>query len=166
MKLKIFLSILSVTALFVSCRPDKNELMSIAEKPVEALTGKWRLTKVIQKDEQAEIKNSPYVTMDITDIMPYNTLSLQLSSNKGTPTNYRVTPGSAPQLFKSNSGKWLVNDITNPTKARFINGLDTTYIDINSYPRGNDQSFELKVYRYEQPSGKLAQSYTYQFTKQ
>lgn len=166
MKLKIFFSILSIAALAVSCRPDKYEVMSIAEKPVDNLTGTWKLTKVIQKDEQSEIKNSPYVSMDVTNLLPYNTMSIRLDSKDGVPTNFVVTPGTAPQVIKNNTGKWLINDTKQPTKARFINGVDTTYIDINSYPRSFDNSFELKVYKYEQPSGKLAQSYTYQFTKQ
>lgn len=148
-----------------ACTPDKYREIGAPSEPLASLTGTWKLDKVVQKDEQAEVKNSPFVSEDITNLFNYKTLTIKLNTNAGVPADYLVTPGTAPTIITSSSGKWLVDDVKAPTKIWFVNGTDTTVMQIGSYPRSFNQGFQMRVMKYEQPS-KLAVSYTYDFIKQ
>lgn len=166
MRKVLIYTIVAAVLTIVGCRPADYKEIGMPSDPLGSLAGNWKLVKVIQKDEQAEIKNSPYVSEDITGLFAYSTLSLKLDIANGAPAQYTITPGAAPAIITGNAGKWVLDNNATPSKAWFISGTDTTIMQISSYPRSFDQGFQMKVERKEQPSGKLATSYTYDFVKQ
>jgi hypothetical protein len=75
-------------------------------------------------------------------------------------------PGSSPQIIRFNTGKWEVDDVKNPKMISFINGLDTTKMQIGSYPTSFNSSFKLRQTKIDVATGKPAITYDYEFVKQ
>lgn len=162
---KILLPVLGLLIL-AGCRPDEFEDLGAAQNNIDAISGTWKLISVVQKDEGAEVKNSPFVTIDLTSIFPYSTSSLVLNTAAGQPSTYTYSRGTAPAIISSPSGNWKVDDVTNPKVISFINGTDTTKMSVGSYPRSFDNTFSLKNTKVDKGnSDKLAISYTYRFSK-
>lgn len=162
---KILIPVLGLL-LITGCRPDEFGDLQPAQNNIDAISGTWKLISVVQKDEGAEIKNSPFVTIDLTSIFPYNSSSLVLNTSGGQPSTYTYNRGTAPAIITSASGSWKVDDITNPKVISFINGSDTTKMSVGSYPRSFDNTFSLKNTKVDLGnSNKLAISYTYRFSK-
>ena len=168
--MKIFKNILAVTTLAVaimfSCSPEEYDVLPESGNVITSLTGNWTLKSVVQKDENAEIKNSPFVSTDLTSIFPYTQYKLTLDGTPAASGTYTAVPGSAPKIIRSNTGKWEVDDIKNPKTIYFINGTDTTKMQIGSYPRTFNASFKLRQTKIDLATGKAAISYDYEFVKQ
>lgn len=168
MNLKSYLLILTlVGTAFYSCKRETFDSPPASAAVLSTIQGSWTLNKVTQKDEGAEIKNSPYVIMDITSLFPYTQYKITIAgtSNVGSGT-YTATPGSAPQILRSNTGKWEVDNVTNPKMISFINNSDTTKMQIGSYPTSFSPSFKLRQTKVDVATGKPAITYDYEFVKQ
>lgn len=170
--MKTFRNMLSIAAmatlLVAGCSPEKYDTLPESGNVITSLTGNWTVKSVIQKDEGAENKNSPFVTIDLTSIFPYTQYKLTLASTSGTSGTYTAVPGASPKIIRSNTGKWEVDDAKNPKVISFINGTDTTKMQIGSYPRTFNQSFKLRQTKVDQstPAKAAAVSYDYEFVKQ
>lgn len=168
-KVKNILCIAAMTTLVVTgCSPEKYDALPASDNVITSLTGNWTLRSVIQKDEGAENKNSPFVTLDLTSIFPYTQYKLTLASTSGTSGTYTAVPGASPKIIRSNTGKWEVDDAKNPKFISFISGTDTTKMQIGSYPRTFNQSFKLRQTKVDQSTDAKAAavSYDYEFVKQ
>ena len=166
MKLKLFFSFLLAALFLVSCRPEKFEAIPTANEVLTSLSGTWTLRSVTQKDETAEIRNSPFVTMDLTPLFPYTQYKLTLNGSGSATGDYTAVPGASPKIIRSNTGKWVVDDVKNPKLVSFINGTDTTKMEIGSYPTSFNASFKLKQTKVDVATGKPAITYNYEFAKQ
>lgn len=168
--MKLVKSILSIaavaTVLFSGCSPEEYNSIPESGNVITSLSGNWTLKSVIQKDESAEIKNSPFVTTDLTAVFPYTQYKLTLDGTAAATGNYTAVPGSAPKIIRSNTGKWEVDDLKNPKVISFINGTDTTKMQIGSYPRTFNSSFKLRQTKIDLATGKSAITYDYEFVKQ
>ena len=168
--MKIFnniLSIAAITALVLpACSPEEYDALPESGNVITSLTGNWTLKSVVQKDESAEIKNSPFVTQDLTSIFPYTQYKLTLQGASGATGTYTAVPGTSPKIIRSNTGKWEVDDAKNPKIISFINGTDTTKMQIGSYPRSFNASFKLRQTKIDLATGKAALTYDYEFVKQ
>lgn len=150
----------------IGCKREEFSSPAPSGDVLSTLTGSWRLAKATQKDEGAEIKNSPYVTMDITSLFPYTDYRLTLTGTAGNKGTYTAVPGNSPKIIKYNTGNWEVDDVTNPKMIWFINGTDTTKMQIGSYPTSFNASFKLKQTKIDVATGKPAITYDYEFVKQ
>jgi hypothetical protein len=164
---KIILTIVAMAVTVLSgCSPEEYDALPETGNVITSLTGNWTLKSVVQKDEGAEIKNSPFVTTDLTSIFPYTQYKLTLDGTPAASGTYTAVPGSAPKIIRSNTGKWEVDDIKNPKVISFINGTDTTRMQIGSYPRTFNASFKLRQTKIDLATGKAAITYDYEFVKQ
>jgi hypothetical protein len=166
MRFYSILIVLFCTIIF-GCTRDTFDTPPPSAEVLSTLTGSWTLNRVTQKDEGAEIKNSPYVIMDITSLFPYTQYKITLSGTANTPNGtYTAVPGSSPQIIRFNTGKWEVDDAKNPKMISFINGLDTTKMQIGSYPTSFNSSFKLRQTKIDMATGRPAITYDYEFVKQ
>ncbi|MCU7552592.1 DUF5004 domain-containing protein [Chitinophagaceae bacterium LB-8] len=168
--MKIFRNIFPIavmaTLVFVNCSPEEYDALPDSGNVTSSLIGNWTLRSVIQKDEGAEIKNSPFVTTDLTSIFPYTQYKLTLDGASGASGTYTAVPGASPKIIRSNTGKWEVDDVKNPKTISFINGTDTTKMQIGSYPRSFNSSFKLRQTKVDLATKKVALTYDYEFVKQ
>jgi hypothetical protein len=168
--MKIFKNILPIAAMATlvmsGCSPEEYDALPESGNVATSLTGNWTLKSVIQKDESAEIKNSPFVTQDLTSIFPYTQYKLTLAGTPGASGTYTAVPGASPKIIRSNTGKWEVDDIKNPKTIFFISGTDTTRMQIGTYPRSFNSSFKLRQTKIDLATGKAALTYDYEFVKQ
>jgi hypothetical protein len=163
---QIGLFIFLVVVLATGCKREEFDSVPQSGEVLTSLAGSWTLKRVIQKDETAEIKNSPFVTLDLTPLFPYTEYKLTLTSTGSATGDYTAVPGASPQIIRSNTGKWIVDDIKNPRFVSFVDGTDTTRMEIGSYPTSFNSGFKLKQTKIDVATGKPAISYNYEFSKQ
>lgn len=166
-RIPFVLALAVYTLVLAGCRPEKFETAPPAGNVITSLTGNWTLKSAIQKDETAEIKNSPYVTLDLTPLFPYTQYKLTLTGTAGSATGtYTAVPGAAPRILRSNTGKWEADNAENPKQIAFISGTDTTRMQIGSYPTSFNAAFKLRQTKIDLATGKPAITYDYEFVKQ
>jgi hypothetical protein len=168
MKIKLSLIVALMTGMiFASCSPeDFGDVVGPVNNNINNLTGNWRLTKVTQTDLEASLKNSPFVSSDITTEFPYSDFRLAFNSAAGAPTTFTTTPGNSPRVIRLASGNWRVDNVAAPGQVQFINGVDTVKALFGSYPSSFDPTFKLRVDRINTETGKATMRYDYQFVKQ
>lgn len=165
--IKIFFLIAFCTLVSIRCKREEFTSVPVSADPLASLLGSWTIKNVTQKDEGAEIKNSPYVTMNLTSLFPYTQYKLTLTGGTTATTGtYTAVPGSAPQIIRFNTGTWQVDDPKNPKKITFINGTDKMEMQIGSYPTSLNKGFKLKQTKIDVVTNKPAVSYEYEFVKQ
>ncbi|KYP13598.1 DUF5004 domain-containing protein [Flavihumibacter sp. CACIAM 22H1] len=166
-----FINLLTIACgsfLLLSCEPENfgPVIKETTDNNIAALSGTWKITSAKQTDEEASLKNSPYVSSIITNDFPYTEFQLSLESQGGLPTGFATTPGNAPRVIPFASGKWEVDNPEAPSQVAFINGTDTMRAVLGAYPSAFRSSFILKIPRVNAESGKTTMMYEYQFTKQ
>jgi hypothetical protein len=163
---QIVLFIFLAGFLTIGCKREEFDNVPPSGDVLTSLAGSWTLKRVIQKDETAEIKNSPFVTLDLTSLFPYTEYKLTLTSTGSATGDYTAVPGASPKIIRSNTGKWIVDDVKNPKFVSFVDGADTTKMEIGSYPTSFNSSFKLKQTKVDVATGQPAISYNYEFSKQ
>ena len=158
--IKIFFIVAFCTLVSIRCKREEFSSVPATTDALASLTGSWTLKNVTQKDETAEIKNSPYVSMNITSLFPYTQYKLTLAGTAGATTGtYTAVPGEAPQIIRYNTGNWQVDDPKNPKKITFINGTDKIEMQIGSYPTSFNNGFKLKQTKIDAVTNKPAVTY-------
>ena len=168
---KITTLIVLAGAWLTACRPESFKEVGTPAAAVSSLVGTWKLSKVIQTDEDAKSKGFTYgqiniQQMDITNVFPYSDFKLTLNANGSTPTTFTAVPGNAPKIIKLTSGNWLLDDPAYPKVITMANATDTARITLGSYPAGEAPVLKVRQERRDASTGKLLISYSYEFTKQ
>jgi hypothetical protein len=168
--MKIFFSVLLVAIFFSACRPDDIKEIGDPRDVPASMGGVWKLTKVVQKDEESARKGFPYSELDLTNVFPYSqfTLTLNLDNNE-SPSTFTSTPGGSPDIIGLTSGTWTVDNGAAPTKINFTSGTTTKSVTLGSYPVGGNDKLKFRIERRDADpaaNNKLLISYTYEFTKQ
>lgn len=168
--IKILFPVLLAAILFSGCRPEKFKDIGEPRDIVASLGGTWKLTKVIQKDEESARKGFPFSEMDLTAVFPYTQFTLNLAlDNNLSPSGFTATPGSSPDIIGLLSGKWSTDNASAPTKIIFTQGANTRSVSLGSYPTGGNTKLKFKIEKRDADpaaNNKLHISYTYEFTKQ
>jgi hypothetical protein len=152
--------------LFSSCKPENFKPIGKAVTPIANLAGTWKITSVIQKDEDAANKGFPYQQMDLTTLLPYTDFALTLNMNGNAPTTFTAVPGNSPKIIRLTSGTWTVDDPNFPKILTLVNGIDTAKLTLGAYPTGINPSLKIALAKHDAASGKLLISYSYVFSKQ
>ena len=167
---KILFPILMLAILFSACRPDGFKEIGESRDIPASMGGVWKLTKVIQKDEESARKGFPYSELDLTTVFAYTQFSLTLNvDNNLSPSTFTSTPGSSPDIIGLTSGTWKVDNAAAPTKIDFTQGATTSSVTLGSYPVGGNTNLKFRVEKRDADpaaNNKLLISYTYEFTKQ
>ncbi|MET0636582.1 MAG: DUF5004 domain-containing protein [Chitinophagaceae bacterium] len=150
--------------LIAGCQPDAHKEIGPARDLVQSMNGTWKLTRVIQRDNEAVRKGFPFRDLDITGLFPYSDFILTLNADAGNPTTYSSVQGNAPAILKSASGNWTVDNPDYPGVIALANGTTVDSIRLGGYPVGAETNLSLTVQR--KLGEKLVISYIYEFTKQ
>jgi len=167
----IFFFLLLAGTFLYSCKPESFDDVKAPSDVAASIAGTWRLTKVIQTDEDAKAKGFTYGSvnvqqMDITSVFPYTDFRLTLNTSGATPSTFTTTPGNAPQIIKLASGNWSFDDPKFPKTIKMTSGTQEETVSIGGYPTAINPTLNLKLERRDAATNKLLVSYSYQFTKQ
>ncbi len=169
MKIKItnILSLALIAAIMlVSCQPEDFKDIGPQREIPASLGGTWKLSKVIQKDEDAVRKGFPYSELDLTTVFPYTDFTLTLNLNGSSPAGFTSSAGSSPKIISLTSGQWSVDNGDAPGALIFKNGAVTEQVTLGAYPVGGNNKLKFKIEKRDASSDKLLISYTYEFSKQ
>ncbi len=141
--LRLFL-LLSVMAV-LSCDDDPEQNPQGFTEFVANIDGDWKIDQVLQNGT------------DITNLMDFQSFSLQLSYENGRPSSYILSDPTTPFALGEASGSWSFDDLTYPTKINFSDG---TSLDIQGAILSGGDEFTVTV-----PLGCTSNTYTYRLTK-
>lgn len=145
--------ILSACMLFMACQPDEFKSIGDPIIPMENIAGTWKLKKVVQSDMNAVEKGFPYRTLDITDVLPYDAVTLELSLANGAPGSYTISNADGLDLVGANSGQWSVDNLQAPKMLFFISNGDTTTVNFGKYPNVvNNYQLDLSITKIQEGS--------------
>lgn len=134
LKRKIVTVTLAAMIALAACQPDEaKDYVPVESGNVKSVAGTWTGTSVLQRDNDAERKNFPYKTMDVTGALEFNKVKLTLVESNGQPTTFTVDHGGAPQIFRLTSGTWKVDDVAKVGTISLINANDTIKLTLGSY---------------------------------
>lgn len=149
----------------MGCQPDPFKEIGDPIVPVESISGNWRLNKVTQTDINAEEKDFPYKSLDITDILPYQDVTISLTFSNGTPGAFTSANATNLDLFNVESGTWSVDQLQAPKTLYLVNNGDSSEITIGGYPNALRSSLVLSVIRVEEGTNKNIIRYDYEFVR-
>lgn len=158
------LMMIAATITIVSCQPEKmKDYEPVVSGGVESIAGTWTGTSVLQRDRDAERKNFPYKTQDITNLLEFTKVKVTLAQSGGQPTTFNVDHGGAPPIFRITSGKWEVDNAQKVGTIALINGTDTVRLVLGSYSLIGSNKMLLK--QSKTLLGVEVISYEYNFSK-
>lgn len=154
-----------ITVFMSACQPDstKNYLPRKAGD-VASITGTWKGTSVVQRDNDAELKNFPYKSQDVTAILDFTKVTLIINSSSGLPGTFEFKYGGAPPFFKISNGQWKADNISKIGKIQLFNGNDTINLNMGSYLLLDQNKLQIK--QVKTLLGKAAITYEFNFSKQ
>jgi hypothetical protein len=161
----------ALVLMIASCQPDEFPGIGERETVVPKLTGTWTLTKVVQRDNDAERKAFPVFaqTQDITEDFPFSDFKITLNADaSGTPTTFAIDKGDSPNIIGDvSTGSWTVDDLDFPSKLVFTGGSGAT-IELGSFTGLSNGEMILKLIRTQPKAGKpeAVVTYQYSFTKE
>ena len=164
--IKILVALPLIGIAITSCQPDKYKTIDPPTNNVATLAGTWKLTRVVQTDEDAKRKGFPYQQMDLTSLFPYTDFKITFNVNGATPTTFTTTPGNSPKIIRLTSGNWFTDDPAYPKMLTLANPTDTARITLGSYLTGINPSLKISLNKSDAATNKLVLSYSYEFTKQ
>lgn len=133
-KNKIVTVALAAMIALAACQPDEaKEYVPVESGNVKSVAGTWTGSSVLQRDNDAERKNFPYKSLDITGALEFNKVKLTLVENNGQPTTFTIDHGGAPQIFRLTSGTWKVDNAAKVGTISLINAGDTIKLTLGSY---------------------------------
>lgn len=136
----------------------------------EQVSGTWKLNVVQQVDELAVERNWPYQRLNLTNLFPYQDLTMTLNlDDSGNPSGFSVNQGNAPAIIPFEAGQWAFDDQEFPGAIIFSSGDQSTTLEFESLNELNVNRLVLKLARYQtdaQGKKKAFVSYNYEFVKQ
>lgn len=164
LKSKIVSVTLAAMIALAACQPDEaKEYVPVESGNVKSVAGTWTGSSVLQRDNDAERKNFPYKSMDVTSALEFNKVKLTLQESNGQPTTFTVDHGGAPQMFRLTSGTWKVDNVGKVGTISLINANDTIHLTLGSYNLIAENKLMLRQSRTL--LGKEVITYEFNFSK-
>jgi hypothetical protein len=155
---------LSLMLLLTACQPEKiKDFVPRTEGNVASLSGQWKGVSVLQRDNDAERKNFPYKSEDVTSTLEFTKVKLTLNSANGQPGTFTIDYGGAPAFLKLISGSWKVDNVSKVGKLSLYNGSDTVNLTLGSYLSIAQSNLQLK--QAKTLLGKDVITYEFNFSK-
>jgi hypothetical protein len=132
-KTKAVTAALAMTALAACTPDDSKDYVPVVTGNVKSIAGTWTGSSVLQRDNDAERKNFPYKSMDITNALEFSKVKLTLQESGGQPTTFTIDHGGAPQIFRLTNGTWKVDNADKVGLISLINAGDTIKLTLGSY---------------------------------
>ncbi len=156
--------------LVTGCRPESFKDIGAPRTITSSFIGTWKITKVVQVDEDAKRKGSSFTfqSLDLTTLFPYTDFTLTLNANSsGQLTTFTVDAGNSPAIIGLTSGTWSVDNGDQPQALIFKQGSLTETVTLGAYPMGGNSKLNFRIERKDPANdNKVMISYTYEFTKQ
>jgi len=147
-----------------SCKPESiKDYEPVKTGSVSSIAGVWTGSSAIQRDNDAERKNFPYKSMDITNAIEFNKVKLTLNANGDVPGNFTIDYAGAAPILGFTTGTWKVDNAEKVGTISLINGTDTVKMVLGSYNLIANNSMLLR--RTKTLLGKEAVTYEYNFRK-
>jgi len=147
-----------------ACHPDSvKDFVPVVTGNVKSIAGTWTGSSVLQRDNDAERKNFPYKSMDITNVLDFTKVKLTLQESNGQPTTFTIDHGGAPQIFRLTSGTWKVDNVDKVGMIQLINPGDTINLTLGSYNLVANN--KLLVKQSKTLLGKEVITYEFNFSK-
>jgi hypothetical protein len=147
-----------------NCQPESAKVYIPRESGnVASVTGVWKGVSVIQRDNDAEKKNFPYKTQDITSALDFTKVTLTLNSSSNLPGTFTINYGTAPAFFKLTSGQWKADNVNKIGSIQLYNGLDTVKLVMGNYLL-LDQN-KMKIVQAKTLLGQAVVTYEFNFSK-
>ena len=164
-------SFIIIAGIFFSCQPSKYKNLEVPQTVASSLAGTWKLSKVLQTDEDAKSKGFTYgpinvQQLDITNAFSYTDFKLTLNVNGTAPSTFTTTPGNSPKILSLASGNWTFDDPNYPKVLTFTSGTTSEKITLGSYPAGASPILKITTERRDASTNKLLITYSYEFVKQ
>lgn len=158
------LAVLAITAILAACKPESlKDYVPVETGGVKSIAGTWTGSSVLQRDNDAERKNFPYKSMDITNTLEFNKVKLTLNENNGQPAGFTIDHGTAPRIFKITTGTWKVDDASKVGVITLMNGTDSIRMILGNYNLIRDN--KMKLTQSKQLLGKDVITYEFNFSK-
>lgn len=155
---------LAAMVALAACQPDEaKDYVPVETGGVNSVAGVWTGSSVLQRDNDAERKNFPYKSMDITSVLEFTKVKLTLQESNGQPTTFTVDHGGAPQIFRLTSGTWKVDNAKKVGLISLINAGDTIHLTLGSYNLIAQNKMQLRQSRTL--LGKEVITYEFNFSK-
>ncbi|MBR9855847.1 MAG: DUF5004 domain-containing protein [Algicola sp.] len=135
---------LSVLALF-GCDDDPEQNPEGFTEFVVDIEGNWKIDQVLQNGN------------DITELLDFQSFSLQLDYENGEPSSFSFPSQTVPFVLSNLSGEWSFDDPVYPTKINFSDGAS---LDIQEAVLSGTDKLTVIV-----PLGCSSNSYTYKLSK-
>ena len=150
--------------IFSACKPETlKEYTPYSGFELASLQGTWKVTRIIQTDEDAKRKNFPFKTLDLTPYLNLSAVTLTFNTSGTAPTTFTANYGSAPAIFGLATGSWILDNIGKPGNLSLVNGTDTTKFVLGSYNLLPNKKLLLKQTKYLGTTPMI--SYEYEFSK-
>ncbi len=171
MKRNIYILIIILAGIIVSCKPEDFKPIGEPKSKVELLNGSWTISKVNQTDVNAANKGFPMEVqqMEITNSFPANPftdLSINFNSVSG---NFTVSKGNSFSNWP-NSGNWEFDNPSYPSKLMLYTTTDTITLGISNLSNLNalTPKITFREVKQLQSGNKMIDViyYDYTFTKQ
>ena len=156
----------AVIAVIMSCQPEEFPSIGQREAVVPKLAGTWKLTEVIQRDNDAERKGFPSFAQvqNITSDFPFEQFKLVLNVNGNEPATFAIQTGDSPNIIGNvSAGTWSVDDVNYPSKITFAGGSGTS-IELGSFAGLSKGEMTFKLIRTQPKAGQQESVVTYQYS--
>jgi hypothetical protein len=155
---------LAAMMVLAACKPDKiKNYEPVTSGGVKAVAGTWTGSTVLQRDNDAERKNFPYKSMDITSALEFTKVKLTLQESGGQPTNFTIDHGTAPKIFRLTTGTWKADNADKVGTISLINAGDTIKLIMGSYNLLSSNQLQLR--QAKTLLGKDVITYEFNFSK-
>lgn len=147
-----------------SCKPDAiKEYEPVTSGDVKSIAGTWTGASVLQRDNDAERKNFPYKSQDVTAALEFSKVKITLQESNGQPTTFTIDHGTAPKIFRLTAGTWQVDNAGKVGVISLINPGDTVRLTLGSYNLLSQNSMQLR--QEKTLLGRAAITYEFNFSK-
>ncbi len=162
-KITLIIAILGLL-FFAACKPESlKDYESYSSVNLNSFQGQWKISLVTQSDEDSKRKLFPYKTLDLTNSLNLTSIVLNLNIASAAPGTFTINYGTAPPVFKINSGSWKLDDINKPGNLWLINGIDTVKFTLGAYSQLANNKLLLK--QIKSLSSTKMITYEYEFSK-
>jgi hypothetical protein len=166
-----FTSLVLISLVLLCCQPDEFPALGAREPIIPKLAGTWTLSKVVQRDNDAERKGFPSFAQlqDVTNDFAFRDFKLVLNVNGNDPSTFTVQTGNSPNIIGGGitSGNWSVDDANYPSRVTFSGGSGTS-IELGSFAGLSKGEMVFRLIRTQPKAGvpEAVVTYQYSFTKE
>ena len=160
---KLFSAYILLAFLLLGCKPESFKPLGQRNVYLAQIPGTYKLTRVVQSDVKAVKNNYPYKTLDITNKFPFTDFEVTINAFTGATGTFTTKPGNSPAVIPLASGNWSVDNAQAPKLLYFVNGSDSTRLELGNYTSLRNNQLTLR--RVRTLDGKPVIQYDYEFTK-